>query len=207
MVCVCGWQENVRALIESAGKSELVLPSLRKALEEVGTVDALLAEYCARLQLMGDEIRQIEQLNRGLNIQTANQQRLLAELDSILVRLHLFYLDLAPLTCPRCNPAFQARISVAESQIRVLCEAPLTDPGRIDEMLVALGTLHTAMQGKFEDGLGSLAAVVERMVYYGTVMKSFVERMVAFFIGTFTSHVRTAKGRGTLQIVPDSCIR
>ena len=83
------WQENVRALIESAGKSELVLPSLRRALEEVGIVDALLAEYCARLQLMGDEIRQIEQLNRGLNIQTANQQRLLAELDSVLVRLHL----------------------------------------------------------------------------------------------------------------------
>lgn len=53
-------------------------------------MDFLLAEYCARLQLMGDEIRQIEQLNRGLNIQTSNQQRLLAELDSILVIELLF---------------------------------------------------------------------------------------------------------------------
>lgn len=77
-------------MIESAGKSEQVLPSLKKALEEVGAVDFLLADYCARLQLMGDEIRQIEQLNRGLNIQTSNQQRLLAELDSILVLGLLF---------------------------------------------------------------------------------------------------------------------
>jgi len=34
---------------------------------------------------MGTEIQQIEELNRGLNIQTKNQKVLLAELENIIV--------------------------------------------------------------------------------------------------------------------------
>ncbi|PJF17479.1 Exocyst complex, component Exoc1 domain-containing protein [Paramicrosporidium saccamoebae] len=71
--------------MESAEKSHLVLPGLLRAIDEVSQVDSLLAEYCQSLQLMGVEIQQIEELNRGLNIQNNNQQRLLDELDSILV--------------------------------------------------------------------------------------------------------------------------
>lgn len=75
----------MRSLIDSSERSGQVLPILKRALEEIGLVDAQLADYCARLQLMGEEIQQIEQLNRGLNIQTANQQRLLGELDALVV--------------------------------------------------------------------------------------------------------------------------
>lgn len=86
-------EENVRTLMDITNKSQAVLPVLVKAIDEVGAVDELLADYCQRLQVMGAEIQQIEQLNRGLNLQTANQQTLLRELDSLLVscccvRLH-----------------------------------------------------------------------------------------------------------------------
>lgn len=65
----------------------------------------------------------------------------------------------------------------------------MNDPSRIDEVLAALDSVHSVVQCKFEGGLGSLAAVVERMVYYGTVMKSFIEKAVTFFVATFTNHV------------------
>ena len=80
-------EENIRSLIDIGNKSQVVLPSLIKTIEEVGSVDELLSDYCQRLQLMGSEIQQIEQLNRGLNIQTANQQALLQELDALVVKI------------------------------------------------------------------------------------------------------------------------
>lgn len=74
-------------MIDSSDKSHLVLPGLVRAIDEVATVDSLLADYCKSLQLMGMEIQQIEELNRGLNIQNTNQQKLLEELDNILVNI------------------------------------------------------------------------------------------------------------------------
>lgn len=78
--------DNVRTLMEITSRSQAVLPGLIRAIDEVAAVDDLLGEYCQRLRLMGAEIQQIEQLNRALNLQTANQAVLLQELDSLLVQ-------------------------------------------------------------------------------------------------------------------------
>lgn len=79
-------EENIRSLMEIGNKSQAVLPPLQKAIDELSTVEGLLGEYCGKLQVMGAEIKQIEELNRGLTVQTANQQRLLEVLDDLLVR-------------------------------------------------------------------------------------------------------------------------
>ena len=155
--------------MDSADKSQLVLPALLRATEEVGAVEGLLSEYCQRLQLMGTEIQQIEELNRGLNIQTANQQVLLQELDAIL-----------------------ARISLPADVVGLVEREPLNVPANVPRIAEAARTVHGLISTRFEDGLGGIAAVAERMELYASVLRRFVDRLATFFISTFAAYVRYA---------------
>lgn len=143
-----------------------MLPALKRAMEEVKSVEDLLSEYCGRLQVMGREIQQIDQLNRGLNVQTANQQRLLLELSNLI-----------------------ERISLSEEELLVLEQATFTDVAKLGVVEAAASRLLGKTSMKFEDGLGSMVAVRERMEFYAGVQRRFVERLSNYLVAAFSQHV------------------
>lgn len=129
-------------------------------------MEEIVGEYCGRLQAMGREIQQIEQLNRGLNVQTANQQRLLLELDSLI-----------------------GRLSLPEEDLLVLEQAVFTDLDQLEAIEAAAVKLHAKTGIRFEDGMGGMVAVRERMEFFAGVQCRLVERLASFFVSTFTQHV------------------
>jgi hypothetical protein len=158
-------QDNVKALMDSANRSQQVLPALLKAIEEVGAVEGLLVDYCQRLQLMGVEIQQIEELNRGLNIQTGNQQVLLCELDQIL-----------------------GMVNLPDDIVVSVERMPLGVPANAQKIADAARAIHKLLSTKFEDGLGNIMAVSERMEFYSNTLRRFVDKLASFFISAFAGY-------------------
>lgn len=131
-------------------------------------MDALLTDYCQRLQIMGTEIQQIEELNRGLNIQTTNQKLLLEELEAIINRLNF-----------------------PEEAANILEREALDVPRNIQSISKSAKVVHELLLSKFEDGLGNMVAVTERLGYYSGALRRFIERLTFFFTLTFTNYVST----------------
>lgn len=44
--------------------------------------------------------------------------------------------------------------------------------------------------GRLEDGLGSMTAVGERINYYNSILREYVDRLVSYFVTFFTSQVQ-----------------
>ena len=112
--------------------------------------------------MMGNEIEQIEELNRGLQIQSNNQVRLLRELDEIL-----------------------EKIEIEPSVLRALEESALESVESIPVVVEAIEQLRRLVGTTFEDGLGGIKGIAERMEFYASFHARFLEKLSGFFVSKF----------------------
>ncbi|KAG4107324.1 hypothetical protein H8356DRAFT_1268497 [Neocallimastix lanati (nom. inval.)] len=80
---------NVHSIFECEEQANLVVTQLDSAIGELDLIDDLLTDYAKKLDDMGYDVKQIENKNKNLQIQTENQKLLYKELSDLLNKLCL----------------------------------------------------------------------------------------------------------------------
>ncbi|KAI9311228.1 exocyst complex component Sec3-domain-containing protein [Dichotomocladium elegans] len=153
---------NVHAIIQSDERVRSVVDQIDKALSELDNMDHWLLLYSAELNSMGDDIREIESQNRGLQILAQNQQRLGRELDQLL-----------------------NAITIPRSCLDSLKFDPVDTAENVEQIQAAAEKLQKVLKIKFEDGIQNMKAVQERLEAYNTHSNAFSARIFEHMKGQF----------------------
>lgn len=149
---------NIDMLMTSSTRATSALTSyIQRASGELSQLAGVLGDYRERLKQMGLEIAHIEQLNRGLHMQTVNQQKLLAVLDGMLGKLSL------------------------DEGIAKLVLGPQTNFDDHASIREAADQLQAAQKAQFEDGLHGIRAVTERLAFFAKVRGQLAGKLASFF--------------------------
>ena len=114
-----GWLGHIE---QQEGKVEQLGQLFDKTVEECEELDGLLTLYSHELSTLADDVAFIEAQSQGLQVQTANQRLLQAELQNLL-----------------------ETISITSDDLDVLCTASLESPEGLQAVEQALATLYRAM--------------------------------------------------------------
>lgn len=143
--------------MDSTSKAQVVLPAVVKVIEEISKLSLIYDEYSNDLRTTGMEIQQIEQLNRGLETQTHNQQILLEELQKIV-----------------------NVVALPDGVLDVLQKMPLDAPSMISKIERAAKELYNILNVKFEGGIQDIKAVSDRLRYYNEQHDLFAKKLVQY---------------------------
>ncbi|KAG0237832.1 hypothetical protein BGW42_008453 [Actinomortierella wolfii] len=157
---------NIYAIIESDDKIKEVMNELDKGIEELDDMDNWLSMYRQELDNMGDDIRQIESQNRGLQVQTSNQASLLRDLEHLL-----------------------ETITIPERVLETLRKGSLDRESGIRELEVAAADVQDVLLSKYDEGVADMKAVRGRMEMYSYQCNNFATRLFEFLKGQLQTHV------------------
>ncbi|TPX59726.1 hypothetical protein PhCBS80983_g02258 [Powellomyces hirtus] len=175
---------NVHAIISSEEQANLVVNQLDHAILQLDQIDEWISHYTQLLDSMGQDVHQIEVRHKGMQIASANQKTLLAEVEAILSSLRL--------------PAYL---------LEVLRTEPLNDNEGIAQCEDATKKLMDVTQQKLNDDLGTLQAVRDQIAFLNGHGNKFAVRLhdhlAALFQQQADSYLqdkgRSAK-RGSLKL-------
>ncbi|KAG0264150.1 hypothetical protein DFQ27_001384 [Actinomortierella ambigua] len=157
---------NIYAIIESDDKIKEVMNELDKGIEELDDMDNWLFMYRQELDNMGDDIRQIESQNRGLQVQTSNQASLLRDLENLL-----------------------ATITIPERVLETLRKASLDRDTGLRELEQAAAEVQDVLLSKYDEGVAGMTAVRGRMEMYSYQCNIFATRLFDFLKTQLQNHV------------------
>jgi len=148
---------NVYSIIESDDRIKDVMSELDKGIEELDDMDNWLFMYRQELDSMGDDIRQIESQNRGLQVQTSNQASLLRELENLLIS-----------------------ITIPERVLDVLKRESLEKDQGIRNLEDATAEVQDVLLSKYDEDVAGMSAVRGRMEHYSIHCSNFASRFSEF---------------------------
>ncbi|KAI8811526.1 exocyst complex component Sec3-domain-containing protein [Cladochytrium replicatum] len=153
---------NVHAIIQSEEQANVVIENIEKALTELEVLEDWLAHYTNLLDRMGQDVHQIEAKNNAMQIASVNQKLLMAELEKLLGSLRV--------------PGYV---------IEILRNEPLDDPEGVTQCEEATSKLMALIQTKFEDNMGGMQAVKERIALFNGYATQFATRLCDFLMNFF----------------------
>ncbi|KAI9302709.1 exocyst complex component Sec3-domain-containing protein [Cunninghamella echinulata] len=159
---------NVHAIIQSDERVQSVVERIDKALRDLDNMDSWLSLYAAELNSMGDDIREIESQNRGLQILTVNQNNLIRELDNVL-----------------------SSISIQRESLDQLKYEPMESTDDIIRIQDCAENLQKVLKIKLDDNLHELRAVQEMLETYNGYNNEFSTRIYEFLKSKFDHLART----------------
>lgn len=148
---------NVYAIIESDDRIKDVMSELDKGIEELDDMDHWLSLYRQELDSMGDDIRQIESQNRGLQVQTSNQASLLRELENLLIA-----------------------ITIPDRVIETLKKETLDRESGVRKLEDASAEIQDVLLSKYDEDVAGMIAVSSRMELYSFHCSNFSGRFSDF---------------------------
>ncbi|KAG0004190.1 hypothetical protein BGZ65_000782 [Modicella reniformis] len=148
---------NVYSIIESDDRIKNVMAELDKGIEELDDMDSWLSLYRQELDSMGDDIRQIESQNRGLQVQTSNQASLLRELDNLLIS-----------------------ITIPDRIIETLKKEVLERESGVRKIEDAAAVIQDVLMAKYDEDVAGMSAVRNRMELYSFQCSNFSGRFSDF---------------------------
>lgn len=154
---------HIDTLISCTSKAQLLGSQLQRSLNETTQLCGLFEDYRNKLKSMGEEIAQIEQVSRGLRMQTVNQKKLL---------------DLVTEIISKC--------SLDENHVKVLQGNWFED---IEKVREASGALIKVQRVQFEDGLSGIKAVAERQSQLSRIREQFNMNLSLHLADTIKKHV------------------
>ncbi|KAI7855257.1 exocyst complex component Sec3-domain-containing protein, partial [Circinella umbellata] len=157
---------NVHAIIQSDERVRTVVDQIDAALGELDSMDSWLLLYSAELNSMGDDIREIESQNRGLQILAQNQHNLGRELDDLL-----------------------NAITIPRSCLDSLKYDPMDTAENVDQIQRAAEKVQQVLKIKLGDGMQNMKAVQERMAVYNSHSNKFSARIFDFMKSQFDKQV------------------
>ncbi|KAK4686866.1 exocyst complex component 1, partial [Tremellales sp. Uapishka_1] len=175
---------NIHAFLESDDRITQVLGHIDEALLELEDIDMQITGYKMQLNAVSDDISYIESQNRGLQVQTSNQQALLDEIRQLLQIVEVPQQDLRTLTQ----------------------ESPQTARG-VQALENAAASLYKALQAGRDTANAEVAATIARMREYQQSSSQFSSRLLEFLNITFkfqsettlAEYRKVAKRKLTLQ--------
>lgn len=167
-------QANIHAFLESDDRLAQVLGHIDEALAELEDIDLQITGYKMQLNAVSDDISYIESQNRGLQVQTSNQQALLNEIRQIIQIVEVPREDLAVLTQ----------------------ESPSTPRG-VQNLEQAAASLYKALQAGMDQANAEVAATIARMKEYREQSAAFCKRICDYLDVSFKvqSDQTLAEGR------------
>lgn len=154
---------HIDTLISCTSKAQLLGSQLQRSLSETTQLCGLFEDYKSKLKSMGEEIAQIEQVSRGLRMQTVNQKKLL---------------DLVAEIITKC--------SLDENHVVVLQRNQFDNIEKIKEASEALIKVQRV---QFEDGLSGIKAVAERQGQLSRIREQFNMNLSLHLADTIRKHV------------------
>ncbi|KAF9163780.1 hypothetical protein BGX21_000657 [Mortierella sp. AD011] len=148
---------NIYSIIESDDRIKDVMAELDKGIEELDDMDSWLSLYRQELDSMGDDIRQIESQNRGLQVQTSNQASLLRELENLLFS-----------------------ITIPDRILETLKKESLEREAGIRKIEEAAAEIQSVLLAKYDEDVAGMSAVRGRMELYNFHCESFAGRLADF---------------------------
>ncbi|KAG0253579.1 hypothetical protein BG011_006298 [Mortierella polycephala] len=148
---------NVYSIIESDDRIKDVMAELDKGIEELDDMDSWLFFYRQELDSMGDDIRQIESQNRGLQVQTSNQASLLRELENLLIS-----------------------ITIPDRVLETLKKETLERDSGIRKLEGAAAEIQDVLLSKYDEDVAGMSAVRGRMELYSFQCSNFAGRLSDF---------------------------
>ncbi|KAF9150156.1 hypothetical protein BG015_008033 [Linnemannia schmuckeri] len=148
---------NVYSIIESDDRIKDVMAELDKGIEELDDMDNWLFLYRQELDSMGDDIRQIESQNRGLQVQTSNQASLLRELENLLIS-----------------------ITIPDRIIETLKKETLERENGVRKLEDAAAEVQDVLLSKYDEDVAGMSAVRGRMELYSFHCSNFAGRLSDF---------------------------
>ncbi|CAG8470772.1 4105_t:CDS:10 [Ambispora leptoticha] len=145
---------NIHAMVESDDRLNAVIRQLDKAIAELDHMDQWLTLYTAELNSMGEDIHHIESQNRGLQVQTANQKALLAELDRLI-----------------------QSITIPDEVFLILRQENLDTVQGVQRIEEAAARLQAALESTFDEATREMVAVKEKVELYSLHSNGFSNRL------------------------------
>ncbi|KAL0074941.1 exocyst complex component Sec3-domain-containing protein [Phycomyces blakesleeanus] len=160
---------NVHAIIQSDERVRSVVQHIDNALDELDSMESWLLLYSAELNAssMGDDIREIESQNRGLQILTSNQHHLITELDELL-----------------------SAISIPRACLESLKFDPMDTVDDIERIQSSAERLQKVLKIKLDGGLQDMHAVQEKLETYNVHSNTFCSRINDFLKKQFDQQAK-----------------
>lgn len=145
---------NIQSIMASEKQVNILMQLLDEALGEVDTIEGKLSSYEEMLQSVKDQMDQISQSNRLIQISNTNNGKLLDEIQFLVN-----YLDLS------------------KGHIRALQEGDLTSPKGIEACINASEALLQCMSVTLQPGHDKLSAVKQQQHLFTELRDTFARRL------------------------------
>lgn len=145
---------NIQSIMASEKQVNTLMQLLDEALAEVDTIEGKLSSYEEMLQSVKDQMDQISQSNRLIQISNTNNGKLLDEIQFLVN-----YMDLS------------------KGHIRALQEGDLTSPRGIEACISASEALLQCMNVALRPGHDQLAAVNQQQKLFAELRDTFARRL------------------------------
>ncbi|KAF7203284.1 transcript variant X3 [Nothobranchius furzeri] len=145
---------NIQSIMASEKQVNILMQLLDEALTEVDTIEGKLSSYEEMLQSVKDQMDQISQSNRLIQISNTNNNKLLDEIQFLVN-----YMDLS------------------KGHIRALQEGDLTSPKGIEACINASEALLQCMSVALRPGHEKLMAVRQQQLLFAELRDTFARRL------------------------------
>jgi len=145
---------NVHSIFECEEQANLVVTQLDSAISELDLIDDLLSDYAKKLDDMGEDVKQIENKNKNLQIQTENQKLLYKELSRLLNNL-----------------------CISSDIVSTLYSESLTTDEGIEKCEKAANELKMKIETDINDDLRAITAVTEKINLFHGYENHFSNRL------------------------------
>ncbi|KAM4738492.1 exocyst complex component 1 isoform 2-T2 [Anableps anableps] len=145
---------NIQSIMASEKQVNILMQLLDEALAEVDTIEGKLSSYEEMLQSVKDQMDQISQSNRLIQISNTNNGKLLDEIQFLVN-----YMDLS------------------KGHIRALQDGDLTSPRGIEACISASEALLQCMNVALRPGHEQLAAVNQQQKLFAELRDTFARRL------------------------------
>ncbi|KAL7397514.1 hypothetical protein ABVT39_023361 [Epinephelus coioides] len=145
---------NIQSIMASEKQVNILMQLLDEALGEVDTIEGKLSSYEEMLQSVKEQMDQISQSNRLIQISNTNNVKLLDEIQFLVN-----YMDLS------------------KGHIRALQEGDLTSPKGIEACINASEALLQCMNVALRPGHDKLMAVIQQQLLFAELRDTFARRL------------------------------
>ncbi|KAM8874196.1 exocyst complex component 1 isoform 2-T2 [Spinachia spinachia] len=145
---------NIQSIMASEKQVNILMQLLDEALGEVDTIEGKLSSYEEMLQSVKEQMDQISQSNRLIQISNTNNVKLLDEIQFLVN-----YMDLS------------------KGHVRALQEGDLTSPKGIEACINASEALSQCMNVALRPGHDKLAAVTQQQLLFAELRDTFARRL------------------------------
>uniref|UniRef100_A0A8C9YPB3 Exocyst complex component 1 n=1 Tax=Sander lucioperca TaxID=283035 RepID=A0A8C9YPB3_SANLU len=157
---------NIQSIMASEKQVNILMQLLDEALGEVDTIEGKLSSYEEMLQSVKEQMDQISQSNRLIQISNTNNVKLLDEIQFLVN-----YMDLS------------------KGHVRALQEGDLTSPKGIEACINASEALLQCMNVALRPGHDKLMAVTQQQLLFAELRDTFARRLTNHLNNVFVHQV------------------